>query len=163
MDKLISMTALTIKLEKQLKRCKDEGMTFSDLQTLKQKILNQLFLYANFLSQPLNISMFIPCKLVDSVWVVLPMHIFSDNPNKSMSKMYNEHPLVKEYQEAKERVLFEGFNVDLNGTCIICISNENTSLDYSKSVNLFSGLSIIEDLVKYNLTLTLTAKKQIEL
>lgn len=71
MDRLMGMTDLVIKLENQLKRCIDEGMPFTDLQALKQKIQDAIFNHANFLKQPLNIGMFVPAKLVDGVWVVL--------------------------------------------------------------------------------------------
>jgi len=113
--KLISLIEKVTELESQLKRCKSEGMSFTDLQTLKQSILTQIFLFANFLSQKLEILMFVPCKLVDGVWVVLE----EPNPeNKKYRMIVGEekedildlHSFdsdLKEYQEAKSKCLFE--------------------------------------------------------
>lgn len=146
MDRLISMVAF---VKEQVKR--------------KVSVVSHMICiedYANFLSQKLELWMFIPCKLVDGVWVVLEE---PDPTNWQNLVEFRGRIIYRdcEYQEAKDRVLFVGFEITLNGNCIICMSNESTSLDYSKSVNLFSGLLTIEDLVKYNLELTDSAKRQL--
>jgi len=67
--------------------------------------------YANFLKQPLSIEMFVPCKLVDGVWVVLEEpNINNYCPNTIDSQNYCDDK--KEYQQAKERCLFEGFTFE---------------------------------------------------
>ena len=38
-----------------------------------------------------------------------PLHIFSDDPNPDKSKMYQNNPKVKEWQEAQSKVIFKGW------------------------------------------------------
>lgn len=102
----------------------------------EQSKLDKIRSYANFLKQPLELWMFVPCKLVDGVWVVLEeKKPFQDN--------------YFEFQQAKERCLFEGFGVR-NGNWL---SNGNIDIDEE----FCQGLSI-ESLVKYNLELTQKAQ-----
>ena len=102
----------------------------------EQSKLDKIRSYANFLKQPLELWMFVPCKLVDGVWVVLEeKKPFQDN--------------YFEFQEAKKRCLFEGFEVR-KGNWLL---NGNIDIDEE----FCQGLSI-ESLVKYNLELTPTAK-----
>lgn len=135
--KLISMTEFV------LQQAKEHNDTFY--------LAHQLIDYAKFLSQKLELWMFVPCKFVGGVWVVLEEPTPEDN-------LYDDQCL-KEYQEAKYRVLFEGFeyckkhgsyshSFTLNKSCpfVVCFLN-----------------GIIEDYVHYNLELTPTAQKQIGL
>ena len=60
----------------------------------EQSKLDKIRSYANFLKQPLELWMFVPCKLVDGVWVVLEeKKPFQDN--------------YFEYQQAKDICVFE--------------------------------------------------------
>ena len=62
--------------------------------------------YAKFLKQPLTLGMFVPAKLVNDEWVVL------EKPDCSFEDMtIGEHVQLIEYQETKERVLFEEFEI----------------------------------------------------
>ena len=95
--------------------------------------------YANFLKKPLEIWQFVPCKLVDGVWVVLEKKKpFQDN--------------YYEYQEAKSRCLFEGFVYDSK---MEYWYNNDIGFDEEYIEN-----KTIEDLVKYNLELTASAIKE---
>ncbi len=86
--------------------------------------------YAKFLNQTLGLEMFIPCKY--SMRLREPEE--------------DEIPLVREYQQAKERVLF-----NLNNVSIALIEKHI----YERET--------IESLVgKYKITLTKTAIKQLE-
>lgn len=135
MNKLISMTEFILNQNRA-------GMIYLTA-------MDAVIKYANFLSQPLSIEMFVPCKLVNGVWVVL------QNPGIQFSYMPDpEHEKrVKEFQEAKERCLFEGFEYNFKKEWF---SAGTMILDEE-----FINNKIIEDLVKYNLTLTPTAKKQL--
>jgi len=97
--------------------------------------------YANFLNQTLNISMFIPAKLVDGEWVVL------EHPNcikeKRTAQFYNDK--MDEYQQAKENVIFEGFEI-LDGF-------KNIIIDRDKKQIFLKYFDIIEDLIPFGLTL----------
>jgi len=100
-----------------------------------------------FGKQPLEIWQFVPCKLVDGVWAVL------EEPNKYTSNL----EINDEYQQAKDRCLFEGFEYDKYGFSVLknkkgCGFDEEYMTEHT-----------IEDLVKYNLELTKTAQKQLGL
>jgi len=119
----------------------------------------RLYDYANFFKQPLEIWMFVPCKLVKGVWVVLdePSHylLWTMGIAPDDTQM-NE---CQEYQEAKDRVLFEGFEFKgesdfswifkHNGLFPVMIAKRN--VEY---------LTVI---LKREITLTPTAQKQLGL
>ena len=94
--------------------------------------------YANFLSQPLTIGMFVPC--LDGVVLEEPICYGVGDEQYFGSRM-------DEYQQAKERVLFD-------------LPNLETDMDVLK--NLIMG-NTIELLVDESTTLTETALKQIGL
>jgi len=137
--------------------------------------------YDDFLKLKLELWMFVPCKLVDGVWVVLeePLHIFSDHPEKEKSVMYQSQLLTIEYQQAKDRVIFKNFRVnyfDLGGSPIdknssFQIVNQDIQIcTYKSKPNYFiwnhrndKPHLTIEDLVKYSLELTATTKNQLGL
>jgi hypothetical protein len=68
--------------------------------------------YANFLKQPLELWMFVPC---DSDGNVLDEPKGTDL-NDSFFAMQVDYNLETKYQQAKERCLFEGFEVDSEKT-----------------------------------------------
>lgn len=134
--------------------------------------LEKLFLYASFLVQKLELWMFIPCKLVDSIWIVLEEpnkedYIFEDHPelvgNPKEYDLDKFESDLKEYEEAKSRVLFEEFHEFLNN-----VSNGKLELnidtfwfsDIQENGIAYGQAKIIEDLIGWNIELTLTAQKQ---
>lgn len=131
-----------------------------NLMSMTDFVLNKdstcIFKYAKFLKQPLEKWMFVPCKLVDGIWVVLEEpNVNNYHHNAVCSQMYCDDK--KEYKKAKERCLFEGF--ELKGqTDLSWIFKYNNKFPYfvNKSGN-------IESIVKYNLQITPTAQKQIGL
>lgn len=98
--------------------------------------------------QTLNISFFVPAKLVDGEWVVL-----EHKQNEYLSSL-KPHERI-EYETSLSNVLFEGFVYD---SIMEYCHNNDISFDEEYINN-----KTIEDLVKYNLTLTTTSKKQIGL
>jgi len=142
MEKLISMTEKVLELQTQLKRCIEQSMPFTDLQSLKQSIQDKIFKHANLLSQKLELWMFVPCKKVNGVWVVLE-EPFNDGQNDNY---YSS--ALQEYQEAKDRVLFDG-KFDVN--------SERQLIRFNNIMQPIECLGVIENLIKYNLQLTKTA------
>lgn len=140
MERLTGMTEFVLEQVKLLKAGSINILQFR----------NRMGDYAQFISQKLELWMFVPCKLVDGVWVVIekPKRVFATSStlanNIEYTNYYYETELT-EFQETKDRVLFEGFT-QISGTSII---------DYLK---LFPN-NTIEDLVKYKPTLTASAKK----
>jgi len=129
------------------------GMTDFVLEQ-KDSYYNQRFFkiekYANFLKQPLELWMFVPC---DEDGNVLEEDLFKNNPKLSTLKSYKRI----EYQQAKERCLFEGFSFDREDDDLWYFSTNDFFLigvDKSKT---------IEYLIEYNLQLTKTAEKLIGL
>ena len=94
--KLISMTDFV--LQRSTKSI--EEMTILEAFKYSAKITNEIFKYAKFLQQSLELWMFVPC----------------DEYGNIIDESYNDkqHVIIQhlEYAEAKERCLFEGFDLD---------------------------------------------------
>jgi hypothetical protein len=108
--------------------------------------------YANFLKQPLELWMFVPCD-EDGDVLKEPKYFKRDNSDFN-NFHYADYCL--EYQQAKERCLFEDFEMD------------NRFVTHKSHASFFYPISSlhekkIEDLVKYNIQLTPTALKKIGL
>lgn len=130
MKNLISMVDFVLE---QSKRIAIE-ITFMEYSEI---IIN----YANFLKQPLELWMFVPCKLVDGVWVVLEERLI-ENYETDFGLMNDFENYNKKYYQAKERCLFvwqKGF-------------------DYKVICEMFKDL---EDIILFEFELTETAQKQI--
>lgn len=132
-----------------------------DLDNYK-KVVN----YANFLKQPLKLGMFVPCdkegnvleepnckdyiveNSLTSIGVTQDLHI----------KTYNKD--IKKYQQAKDRVLFEGLKVELvkSGDQIYYLVKNDLGNIWAS----WNTSKTIEDLIPYDLTLTKTVIEQIK-
>ena len=147
MEKLISMTAFV------LEQCDMLGSD-EDFRGIFRK-------YAEFLSQTLDISMFIPAKFVDGQLVILeepePIHTYGLEPPEYE---YNDDE-VQEYLLAKSNVLFEGFELitDEKNRQYFTYQGGNVFIDKCWALRH----ETIEDIVELQPTLTATAKKQIGL
>lgn len=97
--KLISMTDYVLEQNNKIENRDNIGLAQSHV-----KIVN----YANFLKQPLKLGMFIPCDEND-----VPLYEPKANNYNMQSDvaydLFNENTL--EYQQAKERVIFDGFEL----------------------------------------------------
>lgn len=129
------------------------GTKFEDVET-KWKLHCKRIIFGE---QPLEKWMFVPC---DKDGNVIP-----DKENHFTRKE------LQEYQQAKERCLFVGFElkeIAFNSESIktICLHEFLNVFWWHKKENkweLSKGISTIEDLVKYNIQLTPTAIKQLSL
>ena len=119
--------------------------------------------YANFLSEPLNIDMFVPAIFVGGKWEVLV------EPKKRTDGRTNADWLARleQYQLAKDKVLFEGFEVEkidkVIGTFLGVIIFKNKRYVFYPFDNRLSisgdRCYIINDLIKYAPTLTVKGLK----
>lgn len=156
MKNLISMVGF---LEQNLKT----GYLTTQLQIIHK--------YKDFLKQPLELWMFIPCKLVDGVWVALGEpkrwkdylgYPDSFDGNLEWYELYD-------YEEAKDRVLLDGFETEANpgfeNFVPLLLNGVYIGFSFDKSKQQFHPVKerTIEYLVKHNLELTPTALKQIGL
>lgn len=111
--------------------------------------------YAKFLSQPLTLGMFIPC--VDGVPIEEPIQTEKNEFGGAFASIEEQaelYSLMEQYQQAKEKVLFEGF--EINGkyleSNLIALSIE--SIKHEKYT--------VEEVLNYgNPTLTQSAIKQL--
>lgn len=144
-------------IQKHSDYLKNDG-TLNDAEKWKLHIKR-----VEFGKQQISIEKIVPCKLVDGVWFFLeePVYPFRNDNDYQNTVIYNE---------AKEKVLFDGFEVKerkSNGMTFKYIEKGKLIIYYfNRGFNRFEKhikSETIEDLVKYNLELTETAKKQIGL
>lgn len=116
--KLITMIDFVLQEEKK-------GMQNTDRHLRFEKILK----YAKFLNQPLKLEMFVACDdngnvLEEPVW------------QQEYDKMKVSNPSLiqksKEYDKAKEKVLFEGFRILSNEDNIIELKRNDIFINYDK-------------------------------
>lgn len=130
-----------MKLSEYVKRIISMRADFEHEQVMK---LLRIQGYTAFLTQELNLSMFVPAKLVDGKWEVL------EEPDKM--KWTNEELENTEagyywhdYQKAKENVIFDGFlynketNDNFQNVCSECLivqfdSENNPLFSYHKTI-----------------------------
>jgi len=132
MEKLIGMTDFV------LEQWYPENLEKEEFEDVYYKIHK----YANFLKQPLELWMLVPCDKYGNPYK------YDDNTG------HNAYD--REYREAKERCLFANLSADK--------VNDYYFIERDKKYVFALGLDnlrIVEDLVKYNLQLTPTAQKQI--
>jgi hypothetical protein len=141
-----------------------------DKDITREDFAQSMIKCATFLKQPLQLFMFVPCDELGNV-LEKPVMFYSDENIKYLKgieiEVANEcNKKVKQYQQAKERCLFEGFEFEDRTTFTVCVEYKNITMffTYRGSVNINgSSVRYIEDLVTYELSLTPTAIKQIGL
>jgi hypothetical protein len=147
MKKLISMTDFVLK---QNNKSDSMGCSYWKCNN-----------YANLLKQPRELWMFVPC---DEDGNVLEEPLKRDYNNVNINNSY-----YKKYQQAKERCLFEGFEL-LGNKCVLnryfmihFLNGEISIEEHFEEIvtKLGKQVKTIEDLIPYNLTLTASAQKQI--
>jgi hypothetical protein len=118
--------------------------------------------------------MFIPCKLVNGVWVVLEepkgwknwqdVYIANNTDGKTKDRYTSQlasSSKCTEYQYAKHRVLFEGIEyVEAKHESSYSIVRICKSLSTINYPSFWKGVTV-EKLIPYNLTLTDSTKLQI--
>jgi len=112
--------------------------------------------YTNFITQPLNLSHFVPAIEKDGNWIVLELPI----------KMMNGDSMInEEYQTALDNVVFKGFEIDYDNIVINRNSNNRLQFnDYSIYFNVSSCVvKAIEDIIPYNLEVNETIIKKFNL
>jgi len=115
----------------------------------------------NFGKQLTELWMFVPCKLVDGVWVVLKKPINYEawlglHQSEGGTIGFTEHV---EYWKAKDLCLFEGFSICdrmEQGEEIDCIMYNDEHFLLKSIIG-----KTIEEIVKHQFELTTTALKQI--
>lgn len=122
--------------------------------------MKRLTKYADFLKQPLTLGMFVPCKLVDNIWVRIKepkeyQEWLEIQKQGGYSLCHNSN----EYHKALDRILFKGIefaDVQPSTTYNYYHIKGIKIFEANNQYNFFptNGFRTIEDLVKYNLKLT---------
>lgn len=169
--KLISMTEFVLN-EKQ--KFSELGKGNYDNSSLA-KSYDIVIRYAEFLRQPLTLGMFVPVneegKVLHEITEPNKSDYWSDDDTVFSAELYrNNLDELKKYNNAKEKVLFDGFSLiksdieTLNHTTFI-ENEKGEQVGHNKSWedewNLY-GVSV-EDLIGFDLELTPSALKQIQL
>lgn len=146
MKNLISMTDFVLEQELKLRNYFEYD---------NREALVKIFNYANFLKQPLELWMFVSCDEDGNV-------LKFDYPQNKAFDDVAQIEFEKEYQQAKERCLFEGFeykHIKTTHDNYYIINNKNiTWLSWNNSKTIDSLLDYNQDL-----QLTQTAIKKIGL
>ena len=161
--KLISMTDFVSIFYNDLKSEHKVNWSFD-------QICNKIFNYTNFLKQPLNLGMFVPCDEDGNVLEepIVSEHLldrFSQQPVKDENT-----PEAYRYRKAKEKVLFEGFKlvrfIEKENPCYVVSNGENEVTFHIGLYNFSKGVrfaNTVEDLIPIQPILTKSVIKQIEL
>lgn len=124
-----------------------------------KEFTNNTITHAKFLSQKPELWMFVPAILVDGKWIVLkePERSYSGFTHEQdiLTKKYWED--VKQFQQAKERVIFDGWKLYYKDDIQNIVSNQNMDNIYFRNSGHIQFnhtiIKTIEDLVPYNLIL----------
>ena len=154
MEKLISMTDFITWVDE--KRNKNGGH------------YDIIVRYKNFIKQHLTIEMFVPCKQQNEFTNFQPMkepskEMWNKFINSELGSFDDLYTYCFEYQQAKERCLFDGFKLDgkylwLKDSLFMISDN------YNKSFKNYGNIeSLLYKYLTNNLQLTPTALKQIGL
>lgn len=97
----MSMTDFILNVDRNKPKAKSL-LSITDIHEYKRNVYDEILNYANFIKQPLLLSMFVPCDEDDNPIQKPKEHI----DNRSL--YYKE---LEQYQKALDRVLFEEFEI----------------------------------------------------
>ena len=136
-------------MENKLKSSIEFGETLSEVSDADYRRLRNA--HDGMLKQPLTLGQFVPCDEDGNVL---------EEPNNDFRGHENYSKRLDIYNEAKSRVLFEGFEIMLHDSGRKSAHFKkmiNPIWETDRGTNIFVpalGLKTIQDLVPYNLTLT---------
>lgn len=122
---------------------------------------------SKLLKQPLNLGMFVPCDLEGNYLEEPEYSIINYGASPEMFKVFEQEQ--KEFKEAKNRVIFEGFNLKnkQNLEMFSILSNNKIEFNYDDKYKTFEKerfyFETIEDVIGLNIELNQTVKKQLSL
>lgn len=157
--KLESMTDYILGVQTSM--IKKPNEPFNKTLSRRGELIESIFKYAKFLKQPLELGMFVRCTVNGKPYgeptqrdMNLNVNIYSDGENDYI------YETSKVYQQAKERVLFEGIEIITNSDGDDFISIKGT-VNYPMIDDFKDGKlkRKIESIV--GVTLTKSAQKQI--
>ncbi len=136
-----------------------------DFDAYNSTRLGFIFRYANFLKLNLELGFFIPTDKDGNVLEEPIEKLIGMKPNNDFEYAFDEKEL-KQYQEAKERVIFKGFEAKYSqsGKVIFAINGYYTFDVWAKDLKpRMINYKTIEDLTDLGLVLTESAIKKYSL
>jgi len=115
--------------------------------------------YANFLKQPLELWMFIPCKDGKPLEEPDGFGMYDDNTPYEGCDLDDWVEDCKEYQEAKDQVLFEGFQYVTQGMNTGCVRHIDSRSTFNLEPDSKWTIEAMEEICE--VTLTPNAIKQV--
>ena len=140
--KLISMTDFVLEQTKNF-----NAVVYDDLETASINLIERIENYANFLNQPLKLEMFVPCNENGNVleepkrWKDYLQYPDSFDGNKEWDELYD-------YQQAKEKVLFEGFKIYDYKLNVFFYLGRRKTLSYDKKRKDFITIGLLPETVE---------------
>lgn len=155
--KLMSMTDFVL-AEKNSTPVVRNFAGFTETSNYEKHSYSRIVKYAEFLSQPLKLEMFVPCDEGGNVMeapIQMDYFHFEGRPAKYPQECYEFD--LKKFEQAEEKVLFEG--------CYTFQQGENAIVAHPDKGAVWITWTdrVVEDLVQHKLILTENALKQIEL
>lgn len=154
-------------MEKKLISSQERRKRLKDVSDSEYRRLREL--YDDFLEQPLTLGMFVPCDSQGNVLEEPKKCQYAFGDQMVSEKQWNRD--CQQYQQAKDRVLFEGFKVKkVHELRIVLSTPEHVNFDlnwflYKDGGGYFTDYKTVGDfterLTNLELTLTPTACKQI--
>jgi len=113
--------------------------------------------YCKFITQPLNLSHFVPAIEKDGKWIVLEKYIKTISEeywdNNSIGRVFSKEEV--QYQKALDNVVFKGWHIDFRDSLTIIISDANDNIIEFKEngdIYIFDEFLVksIEDAIFYS-------------
>ena len=172
--KLISMVDFVLQFDKPVGYFEDQ----SDFLNCQVDYMGKVMSYAQFLKQPLNLGMLVTCDDEGNFFEEPKIEdYFDDGFNFEFNQKHFQDVVLKEYYKAKEKVIFEGFDLNQKDLSkldnIFCLTKEYFQITFftkekgcfidNLKTNKTYEIKTIEDLIQFELKLTESAIKQIGL
>ncbi|KAA0126429.1 hypothetical protein FY557_17415 [Chryseobacterium sp. SN22] len=141
-------------VEKEYSRSVPTETAIDELAASMRRVIN----YTKFLRQPLTLGMFVPVCGDGKPYDLNEVEAWKNH--KHYSRLYKEE--LAFFEDAKERVLFEGFDLEWQSKIIIGVKNDfEVSIAFDKKTGLHGVKQNVEWLCSYGLPLTASALKLI--
>lgn len=142
-------------LDTEYDDCQD-SMDFTRCDNL---FIHRISNYVNFFKQPLTLGMFVPVNREGKPYDLKEVEAWKNHDH--YSRFYKEE--LSFFEEAKEKVLFEGFSIAYDGESTISVCLGDVNISFSKWTLKSVMNYTIEDLCLDEPELTPSAIKKIRL
>ena len=146
---LVPMTDFVIEIDENKPKFKNFS-SFSEINQYEINGYNKIRNYATFLKQPLKLEMFVPCDEDENV--LGEPEIYSQWVRENFNdELENEERInqCKDYHQAKEKVLFEGFKIYDYKLNVFFYLGRRKTLSYDKKRKDFITIGFLPETVEH--------------